>query len=393
MLPGNTVLPAEETGAPVMTPLSLPVGGRPVVVFATNEINDTNLFINGLTQNIVILYHLLESLGWEAYLLQHSVTASDKKEFLKRYRYVNTQDIVMRQMNIKLFMEIGMSLDPVTRGYLRSIGTKMVKLYLGNILNIDVETIQNYSNMFFNHHIVDQLDEIWTSPHYAQHVEYAAVLNRVAVEKGVVVPYVWEPCFLLHYGTRAEMEWEPPASWETMDMVIMDPNISFQKCSFYSLLLAEAFAKAYPAWRGVVHVVNGDRLKLSSHARNHLLPALTLFQTDRIRLYERKKIHEVLREHRSACFLTHQWNNAYNYMTLELFYTNYPIVHNSDGWEAYGYHYSLEDWTGAVENVRRAMQDHARNLPIYATHAANLIWKHSPHHPDIQRRWLEIIKS
>jgi hypothetical protein len=389
-LPGNTLLPSEEYESTSLTPLSLPID-RPAIILASNEVNDQNLFINGLTQNIVVLYHLFESLGYDSYLLQHSTTQSDKKEFLKRYRCITTQEMVQRQINIRAFIEIGMSLDSATRGYLRTVGAKIVKLYLGNILNIDVETIQNYSTMFFNHHIVGEIDEIWTSPHYMQHIDYAALLNRTPIDKGRVVPYVWDSCFLTQYGNREQFEWIPPTDWRTMDIVIMDPNISFQKCTFYSILLVEAYSKLHPEWRGTVHIINGDRLKLSSNSHNNLLPALSLYRTNRIRLYERKKIHQILEQHRSACFLTHQWNNDYNYMTLELLYCNYPILHNSEGWAPYGYSYSINAWEKAIETLHGALLNHERNLHIYKTHAANLIWKHSSHNPSIQRRWRELI--
>jgi len=389
-LPGNTELPAEELVAHKFTALTH--GTRRRIVLASNEVTDHSLFLNGLTQNILILYHLFESLGFECHLLQHSVTGAEKKEFLRQYRSVTCQDMVKLSMAVHLVVEIGMSLDALTRQYLRSIGCRITKLYLGNILNIDVETIQNYSGMFFHHHLVGEIDEIWTSPHYLQHVEYAAVLNRVPIDKGRVVPYVWDPCFLERYGNRAEMEWRPAeGGWTTQDVVIVDPNISFQKASFYSLLLVEAFSRAHPEWRGTVHVVNGDRLKLSSHAHNRLLSALTLYTQNRVRLYERQRIHEIMKTHRSACFITHQWNNDYNYMTLELMHCGYPMVHNSVGWAQYGYYYALNEWDKALATLDMALQHHETNRWVYQTHAAQLVWRHSIHHPENQRRWREIL--
>jgi hypothetical protein len=389
-LPGNTILPSEEYETNQATSLDIPLT-RPVIILASNEVNDQTLFINGLTQNIVVLYHLFESMGYFSYLLQHSVQDTEKKPFIKSYRTITTQDIVMKHLPIHAFIEIGMSLDSVTRGYLRTIGAKIVKLYLGNILNIDIETIQNYSNMFFNHHIVGEIDEIWTSPHYKQHVEYASILNRTPIENSRVVPYVWDSFFMTQYGNKEQFEWLPPADWRTVDIIIMDPNISFQKCTFYSLLLAEAFYRKYPEWNGTVHVINGDRLKISSNANNNLLPSLSLHRAGRVKLYDRKKIHTILQENRSACFMTHQWNNDYNYMALELFYANYPILHNSEGWSTYGYHYSIDEWDKAIETLANAVQHHQENMNIYKTHAARLIWKHSVHNPDIQRRWKELL--
>jgi hypothetical protein len=134
--------------------------------------------------------------------------SSEKKEFIKNYSTITPDEILKNPIPIHTFIEIGMSLNAVTRSYLRSIGAKIAKLYLGNILNIDIETIQNYSSMFFNHHVVGEIDEIWTSPHYKQHIDYAALYLIVLKCHMVrVVPYVWDPCFITQYGNKETIEW------------------------------------------------------------------------------------------------------------------------------------------------------------------------------------------
>lgn len=390
-LPGNTEFLLEELEEINLYPLTYS-DKKQAIILASNEVNDTTLFLNGLTQNIIVLYELFESLGYESYLLQHSNSTSGKKEFIFSYRTIHLQDIIHNHKTIKAFIEIGMSIDITTRNYLRSNGTKLIKLYLGNIINIDIETIQYYPSMFFNHHLVGEIDEIWTSPHYYQHLDYAAILNRTDIKNSRVVPYVWDSCFITQYGTKETIEWKAPNHWKNQDIVIMDPSISFQKCTFYSLLLIEAFSKKYPEWTGKVHIINGDRLKLCLNSCHYLLPSLSLYKSGRIHLYGRKRIHEILKEYRSACFITHQWNNDYNYLTLELLYCNYPIIHNSEGWSNYGYYYSINEWDKAIETLYNALCNHKENLNIYKSHSANLIWKHSPHNPSIQSRWKKILE-
>jgi hypothetical protein len=389
-LPGNTDLTSYTKSDAILTSLNLPLE-RPVAIFATNDVNDDTLFRNGLTQNIVILYDLFESMGYKSYLLQHGSSNSEKKAFIHKYRVISPHEILHNKVQIKVFIEIGMSVDSTTRAYLRSTGTKITKLYLGNILNIDIETIQNFNSVFFSHHVVGEIDEIWTSPHYKQHLDYAAVLNRTEIAKSKVVPYVWDPCFLTQYGTKETIEWKPPSDWKIQDIVIMDPNISFQKCYFYSLLLCEAFSKKYPEWKGKVQIINGDRLKLDMNSLNFVLPSLSLYKDNRIVLHNRKNIHTILKDHPSSCFMTHQWNNDFNYMTLELLYCNYPILHNSDGWDKFGYCYSINKWDEAIQIMYNALVNHKDNLNIYKSHAANLIWKHSVHNPEIQNEWKKIL--
>jgi Protein of unknown function (DUF2827) len=390
VLPGNTILPPEEYENIVLPQLTK---NKKTIILATNDVNDDSLFLNGLTQNILILYQLFEAIGYSAYLLQNGTTTpTEKRAFINEYKTVSHQGLLTMHTThtIHAFIEVGMSIQASTRGYLKSVGAKIFKLYLGNIINIDIETIQNYPNMFFNHHLVGELDEIWTSPHYMQHIDYAAILNRIDIEKGKIVPYVWDPCFLKHYKDKNAIDWQP-SDWKTMDVVIMDPNISFQKCSFYSLLLLEAFSKRYPEWKGNIQVINGDRLKLCAHARNVVLPSLSLYHQDRIKLQDRKKIHTILEENRSACFITHQWNNDYNYMTLELLYCNYPILHNSQGWSPYGYYYDINEWDKAIDTCYNALRNHNENMYAYKTHAQNVIWKHSVYNPSIQERWRELL--
>jgi hypothetical protein len=380
-IPGNTELICDKTGLQSLSNHSI----RPYIILATNHVRPDTLFMNGLTQNILILYHLFESIGYECYLLEPSLSN------LASYRIIQSQEMIRRKMNIHAFIEIGMSIDPLTRQFLRSVGAKIIKIYLGNILNIDIETIQNYSQINFSHHVVGELDEIWTSPHYSQHIEYAALLNHVPISKGHVVPYVWDPCFLNQYGNTQTMNWIP-SDWKKMNIVIMDPNISFQKVAFYSILLCQAFANQCPEWVGKVHVVNGDRFKMNSHMLNNILPMISLYRNGRIVLQDRQTIHEILEANASSCFVTHQWNNDYNYATLELMYCNYPVVHNSIGWSEYGYYYSLDNWDNAVKTLENAMKYHASHIYTYQSHVAQLIWKHNVHNPDIQSQWRKLIE-
>ena len=381
-LPGNTDLSSYRKSGPLIK-LDTSKGA---IVLATNDVNDTSLFLNGLTQNIIVLYDLFETLGYKSYLLQYTRNNSERKEFINRYSTITPDELIKNPIPIHTFIEVGMSLNAITRAHLRSIGAKIVKLYLGNILNIDIETVQNFKSIFFYHHNVGEFDEIWTSPHYKQHIDYAALLNRTEISHGRVVPYVWDSCFITQYGNKENIEWIPS---NCMDIVIMDPNISFQKCYLYSLLLVEAYHKKYPEWKGNVHIINGDKIAINPHAKNFILPSLTL--QNRIVLHERKNIHTILTENRSACFITHQWNNDFNYMTLELMYCNYPILHNSEGWNHYGYYYDINKWNDAIDTLHNALTTHNRTLNIYKHHAANLIWKHSIHNPEIRTEWDAIL--
>lgn len=393
-LPGNTILSnCDISYISELTPLKYLSDNRKNIILATNSVNDTTLYLNGLTQNIVILYDLFEAMGYKSWLLQYTGNSAEKREFLYKYRTIVPKDIITQGMPVFTFIEIGMSVDPATRAYLRSVGAKIVKLYLGNILNIDIETSQNFTNMFFSHHIVGEIDEIWTSPHYFQHIDYAAALNRTDINKAHIAPYVWDPCFVNQYGTKEQIEWKSNGNWCETDIVIMDPNISFQKCYFYPLLLVEAFYRLYPEWRGRVHIINGDRIKIQTNAMNFVLDGMLLEKDKKLVLHGRKNFHNILTDHPSSCFITHQWNNDFNYMTLELLYCGYPVLHNSEGWSQFGYHYDINNWHTAINTLKLALTSHNEMLNIYKSHAANLIWRHSIHNMQNQSEWHKILNT
>jgi hypothetical protein len=58
------------------------------------------------------------------------------------------------------YIEIGMSIDPNLRKFLKMIGSRFVRSHLGNILNIDVETPIFYPDMNFAHHVIGEIDKV-----------------------------------------------------------------------------------------------------------------------------------------------------------------------------------------------------------------------------------------
>ncbi len=357
-----------------------PVGKRPVIVIATAAVNDTNIFNNGLFQNILILYKLYEILGYDVYLL------TDNGNMLTGYKTILASELIHQPRQIKYYIEIGMSVTQAYRDYLKETGAKRVKLYLGNILNIDIESVHLTPGIDFPHHQSGDLDEIWTSPHYGQHVEYAGVINSVSLHKTKIVPYVWDRCFI-----KDITQWKPCSDWTKTDIVITEPNISYQKCYLMPLLLVESFAKEHPEWKGQVIIMNTDRLKGNIHVMNTLLPSLDI--NKRIVLEKRKTIFELTRDYSSSVFIGHQFNNEFNYMTFELMLAGFPLLHNSSAWSSFGYYWNEESWIDSVSLLKRVLIEHSFRLDTYRSQAEQLAWHHSIYNPTCQQAWKKILEK
>jgi hypothetical protein len=148
------------------------------ILLATSKITLAGIFNNGLYQNIIIIYRLLESMGYRPHLLVNDAVAEgDLPGGLSDIRCVVLEQYLTAPFALVACIEIGMSIDPSIRSVLKIMGAKVVKLYLGNVLNIDIETSIYYKSAELAHHIVGEADELWVSPHYTAHLEYACELN------------------------------------------------------------------------------------------------------------------------------------------------------------------------------------------------------------------------
>jgi hypothetical protein len=366
---------------------------RPVVLLATATITDENIFANGLFQNVYILYKLFDAAGWTPILTVNDKPKSLDKipEVLRTSRVVSVEDLVKQPLPVKAYIEIGMSIDPNVRRFLRMIGAKIYKLYLGNILNIDIETPVFYPAMNFSHHVIGEIDSVFVSPHYGQHAEYAQALNHVDPTKDPkIAPYVWDPCILTNEGKRS-VTWRPRRPDEKETFVIMEPNISFQKTAFFSIMALEGWYRNHKDWNGQVVIVNGERLLSIPFFRDSILPTLDLFKDNKVVILGRRDMHTMMTEYPSAIFCLHQWNNEYNYMTLELLHAGFPVLHNAQSWASYGYSYvgnSISSFHSRLDFVR---QRHAELLETYRSHARALLWTHSPYNPEVQNAWISLL--
>jgi hypothetical protein len=366
-----------------------PLSSRKIITLATATIHNDSLFVNGLFQNVFILYKMLDAMGYAPILLVNEKPSDLNKvpAILRNVRMIIAEEILRNSIPIHLNIEIAMSIDPNMRRHMRSKGTKTVKLYLGNILNIDIETPIFYPAVHFAHHVVGEIDEVWVSPHYRQHSEYAGLINKVQAAK--IAPYVWDPSILTLGGTR-QYKWRPRQEGEAQVFVILEPNISFQKCSLIPLLIVE---KLYRASKGDFKVLigNSERLQANPFFTKTILPTLELYKDGRLMFSGRNTITSIMNDYPSSIAVAHQWNNQYNYMTLEYLVSGFPILHNAPDWSDAGYYYEGSSVEKGMEVLKKVVEFHSSSLEQYAAGAAALQWRHSPYNPEVHKAWSKLL--
>lgn len=387
-LPCATLIPATKLES------LLPTIARPIALLATANIKNDNIFNNGLFQNVYFIYKLFESMGYMPILTVQEKPKNlvDTPVILQSCRFTLIDEIIKQPMKLALFIEIGMSVEGRVRNFMKALGAKVVKLYLGNILNIDIETPMFTPSVNFSHHVVDDLDEIWTSPHYMQHDQYCAAINKMSPDSCKIAPYVWDSTVMTSNGVKPTM-WRPKKAVEHTTFLIMEPNISIQKNSLIPLLLAEKYHCTFPDDDVRVVIVNGDRLRLSPHFNSNILPYLRLFKEDRITFDGRRNMAYVQEKYPYAIPIVHHINNEFNYMTLEYLYSGFPVLHNCTSWRDFGYYYAENDITKGVIQALYAIRQHVDSFETYVSHGRTLMWRHSPYNPDIHRDWKKLIDN
>jgi hypothetical protein len=366
---------------------------RNIILIATASISDSNIYNNGLYQNCFLIYRLAEAIGWlPIFVINKKPTdLIGIPDFVKTCRMAEIEDILNQPIPVKVYLEVGMSISGNLRKYMKMLGARTCKLYLGNIVNIDIETPMFFRGMNFSHHVIGEQDEIWTSPHYGQNSEYASALNNVepSGKSMRIAPYVWDPCILTNDGNR-NVTWRGHRSGEVITFIIMEPNISFQKSSIIPLLILEEWHLAHPEIPIKIVVLNGDRLCASGYFKDSIEPSLNIKKF--IEYSGRHDMITIMNIYPYAIPICHHISNEFNYMVLEFMYAGYPVLHNCDAWKEYGYYYPNVNTILGAKQLHEAVLYHGERFEAYKSHIKALLWRHSIYNPDIQKAWKELLE-
>lgn len=364
-----------------------------VILLTSLALDKADIFRNGLYQNIFILYNMFAALGYKPIMLvEKTIESTGAVELFNGYRAIALSAFIAKPFYVYTIIEVALGLPVQLRDQFRSIGARTCKLYLGNIINIDSEMLTTITGQTINHHMAGSLDAVWTSPHYAPNVEYASVINSDiygVAPPARVVPYVWSPMFIPADASRYITV---PTGTIGRGFTIIEPNISFQKCSLIPLMILENIYRKCPELVSEVIIINGDKLLTSVYFETVICAGLHLVRDGRVRFLPRKTILEITREWPSNIVVANQILNEYNYIMMELLHLGFPYVHNCASLADYGYYYAGSDIDAGTTAAERAASTHDQRTEAVRAEAAQLTWKFSPYNPEILREWACILQ-
>lgn len=341
-----------------------------------------DIWSNGANQNIFFLYHLLK-------------LSSDVKEVI----LINCGDGINKipdhfdlgqGLTIVGFDEVGSRLDVLIEGGAQISAAQakivhdrqgaVVSYRCGNDYVMDTEFLTKNitKGTYFNGAV---FDEIWT---HAQHLNTCKYYWQTAMRAPVVeVPHIWSPYFLNHtitalkkenlgynFGYEARLQLhanKQPTSMQKYHkgktVINMEPNINVVKTSMYPIIISELAYRKNKQPFGNFLFCNTQHIK-EQLSFNSYLTKLDVVKENAATFEARYTFPWVMTLHADVV-LSHQWENALNYLYYDTLYGHYPLVHNSPFLKDVGYYYEGFNADDGANALLRAVTEHDANKDSY----------------------------
>ena len=282
--------------------------------------NYDNLFSNGLKQNAIFLYKLLNKI--EDYNV-YFIFEKDQEDLPEEYKQV-TYSIAI-EYKFDVILEIDYWIPIKYRKVFLNHGSKIVGIIYGNRYNYDLEaTVYNHIDEESN--ITERkgmIHEIWISPHFVYSKDYYSSMYNVPVR---VCPYIWGPDFIEKYDGMDYNEEDDKG------ICIMEPNLNLVKTSLIPILVYEKCKS-----KKRCYVMSSKKLRESKYFLS-IAKNLECVKEKRISFEDRLDTPIMLKKYANI-IVSHQENCELNYIYLEALYLGIPLIHNSKILENAGYYY------------------------------------------------------
>jgi hypothetical protein len=330
-----------------------------------------NIWENGLGQNAVFLARLFRAIpfvesvvfldcGDQAALPPQAAEAAAEFPLMSPRQATDLIDVAI---------EMGGALDVEWLDLIRARGKRVVYMRCG--LSYVSITEPNVFARGGHGARPDRCDEVWILPMDAAFQPLLRTLHRCPAE---VVPYIWSPIFLeraiaaieahgLHFGFR------PPG--KGLRAAMFEPNVSVVKASPIPMLICDEAYRRDPAAVAWLNALN-TRHMVEHPTFNFLAQSLDMVRDHKAVFLAREEFGAFMAQH-ADMVVSHQWQNAQNYVYLDALWGGYPLIHNSPWIADLGYYYEGFDIDAGAAQVLTAQRTHAAHLADYTARARAFI--------------------
>lgn len=354
---------------------------------------DISPFSNGLQQNIIFLHKLLNSIeNIDSYLLSKGDT--HKYNFIKESSFIPLKDFLYSDnCEFDLIILMGISIDQIDIDNLKQKAPKIkfILMQCGNQICHDIENSIYRNKLKSLIPPLRGLDAIWTLPQHDLNQEY--VRNYFRCEKVIEVPYIWNEFFIEYQLNNENIKPEDFIFKKINNIVILEPNLTYQKNCLIPIFIAEEFERKHPKIINTCNVIGGKTIKQNEYIVS-IIMNLDIYKkrNEYIKFHGRKPFLNAITNYGST-IISHQIQNNLNYLYFDALYLNLPLIHNSERISEFGYFYNNHNITEAALLLEKSLKDHKNNLNYYKLNSEKLFLKHSIKNYSNKKTYMQIIES
>ena len=312
---------------------------------------------SGVYQNAFFLHDILIKCG---YSVEFITPEWPGKKIPRKYVITKYSDSIKKSYEVIIMVGSAISESDIKKYLTANSKCKFVLLHLMN---------KYHEHMFHSLHKSQKfpeevsclIDEIWTSPHFAQFLPYLEIIYGCDIPVKIS-PYIWDSRFLSEEidklkGKKGSPKFNKPLQRR---ICILEPNVNLSKACLVPLLICEKLYRKDPSLIEFVTVFCADTIKGNQYFVN-LIKNLSLMKDNRIFFNQRWNTPYALSKF-GGTVVSHQHLNDLNYVHLESLYLGVPIVHNSDFLSDSGYYYPDFDIAAAADQLSLSIQNHEKNI-------------------------------
>ena len=347
------------------------------------------LWSSGLNQNIVYLALLFQRLPEVELVALVSWPPVEGPHALGDLYGIPTVQLEEAAKTLDIIIELGTRAEIEYSGPFRDRGGKLVSYMAGNAMVMNFEDLANdvtYGD-FIN---AVGFDACWITPqHWHMNHAYCAITRTPNVE---IAPHIWHPICLAQSAFQLKINpfWRPPTS-QSWRLGVFDPNVNVVKTFQLPLLVCEEAYRRQPGLIDRLLLFSAEHLKGNPHFEQ-LCAATDISRAGKVFAESRYLVAEMLGTHIDAV-VTHQWENALNYLYWDVLYLGWPLIHNSPEFEEAGYYYPAFDPQTGGEVLREALNTHAAEQVARRPKVLEALWRYNIDNPAVQRRYAELLEK
>lgn len=338
-----------------------------------------DVFINGLRQHMFFFYDTLKNIDIvdEVYIVNVGEISYKEQQFPLDFKY-NLADFEEVKNKLDVLFELGMEVSRERVQYLKGRGCKFIGYGAGNSYVIGIEKMMFDKKKGDLAVRTELFDEFWTNEqHLNTNKYYWEGLLKTEVKS---FPHIWSPKFIKDKGEKFKKfkEDKPKIS-------ILEPNINVVKTFVYPLLICERLNDKNSDLIKHVFVTNSYKFKENPQFRR-IFKSTNLYNQKKLTAEGRFRTIDYMNKY-GDIVVTHQWENALNYIYYELLYLNYPLIHNSQFLKNVGYYYPGFNTEVGAKQLKKSITKHFDNKKEYDKNCNKFIKSISPDNPEVIEKY------